>query len=64
LPLVRQCADPRCPVLTMGPFCIDHEREAVRRGEVALLEAMKDAAVLGDERGERRGLYGAHSSRV
>jgi hypothetical protein len=48
----------------MGPFCIDHEHGAVRRGDVALLEAMKDAAVLGDERGERRGLYVAHSSRV
>ncbi len=64
MPLVHQCADPGCPVLTMGAYCTDHEREPVRRGEVALLEAITDAAVFEDQRGQRPGLYLTHSSRV
>ena len=28
MPLVRECVDPGCRVLTMGAFCVEHEQAA------------------------------------
>lgn len=25
MPIVHECAEPDCPILTMGEYCIDHE---------------------------------------
>ena len=44
MPLVHECAAPDCPVVTMGAFCIDHERETVPPAEVVLLDLISDAA--------------------
>ncbi len=33
MPLVHECADPACPVLTMGTFCVEHERNARVEGD-------------------------------
>ena len=44
MPLVHECADPGCHVVTMGVFCIDHERETFAYAEVALLEPISDPA--------------------
>jgi hypothetical protein len=31
MPLVRACSTPGCSTLTMGEFCVEHERLASRR---------------------------------
>jgi hypothetical protein len=36
MPLVHECAAPDCHVVTMGAFCIDHERETVPPADVLL----------------------------
>jgi len=43
MPLVHECAAPDCHVVTMGAFCIDHERETVPPADV-LLDPISDAA--------------------
>ena len=25
MPVVHECAEPDCPILTMGEYCVDHE---------------------------------------
>jgi hypothetical protein len=30
MPIVTQCTAPGCETLTMGPLCIEHERQSVR----------------------------------
>jgi hypothetical protein len=44
MPVVHQCAAPDCDVVTMGAFCINHEREAVPAADV-LLYPVSNAAV-------------------
>ena len=43
MPLVHECAAPDCHVVTMGAFCIDHEREAVAPADI-LLDPISNAA--------------------
>jgi hypothetical protein len=32
MPIVHECADPNCPTLTMGVYCLEHEdAEPARR---------------------------------
>ena len=45
MPLVHECAAPDCDVVTMGAFCIDHEREPVPPADV-LLDPISNAAAL------------------
>jgi hypothetical protein len=26
MPIIKQCTDPDCPILTMGDLCLEHER--------------------------------------
>jgi hypothetical protein len=28
VPIIQQCTDPDCPILTMGDLCLDHEHAA------------------------------------
>jgi hypothetical protein len=44
MPLVHECAHEGCHVLTMGPYCLDHERPADRCVNEALLDAASAAA--------------------
>jgi hypothetical protein len=36
MPIISQCSAPGCSILTIGPFCIEHERRAVEVGAGAL----------------------------
>ena len=60
--LVHQCAAPDCHVVTMGAFCIDHEREALTSSRDDALEQIINAAArtrtrdsrgAGENRGDR-----------
>jgi hypothetical protein len=44
MPLVHECAALDCHVVTMGAFCIDHERESFAPIGAAVLEPISDAA--------------------
>jgi hypothetical protein len=45
MPLVHECAAPNCQVVTMGAFCIEHERESFALGGAALRKPISNAAV-------------------
>jgi hypothetical protein len=44
MPLVHECADPDCHVVTMGAFCIDHERDSFAPSDADLPEPISNAA--------------------
>ena len=35
MPIIQQCTDPDCPILTMGDLCLEHEHadRATRLGQ-------------------------------
>lgn len=41
MPIVHECAEPECPILTMGEYCLDHERE--HDASESLLDALAPA---------------------
>jgi hypothetical protein len=41
MPIVHECAEPDCPILTMGEYCIEHEAEHAE--PESLTEALVDA---------------------
>ena len=41
--LVHQCAAPDCQDVTMGAFCIDHERKALASSRDGALEQISNA---------------------
>jgi hypothetical protein len=51
--LVHQCAAPDCHVVTMGAFCIDHEREALASSHDDALEQISNAAEHSRDRATR-----------
>lgn len=44
MPLVHECAEEGCSVLTMGLYCLEHEQAADRSFNAALLDAASVAA--------------------
>ena len=52
MPLVHEFAAPDCQVVTMGAFCIDHERETLPPADV-LLDPISGAATQSGARRSR-----------
>ena len=50
MPMIHECLEPGCPVLTMGEYCVDHEVSRALE-EAALLAAVvaPDFAALEDD---------------
>ena len=69
MPLLHQCAAPDCDVVTMGAFCIDHERKALASSRDHALEPISNAAARSRVRdawvaGKIRGDRATRSARV
>jgi len=46
VPMVHACAYPDCDVLTMGRFCLDHERQRRRRRRLPVARVAQGSVLI------------------
>ena len=59
MPIIHQCTDPDCPILTMGDLCLDHEHAA----PVAQPNSRFTSVTAARPRGARRGVTDGRTAR-